>query len=233
MPYALVSSDGRTAASSPATTSRSSTAAARRTTTNRYPIFGVPEDLIVVDLAAVNPEVRNLRLRGRLEGRRVVPYSVARRDRRARRGLRAQVIAWTADPVELFFLHIQGSGQVALDERRAHPRRLRRPERPSVPLARPLPHRPRRAAARAGFDAGHQGLGGGQSGQAAGGARTPTRATCSSASCRRPPTARSARSACRSRREYSLAVDRRFVPLGAPVYLATTYPLSERARSSA
>src|SRR5207244_10655523 len=27
--------------------------------------------------------------------------------------------------------------------------------------------------------------------------------------------------------EYSLAVDRRFVPLGAPVYLATTFPLSE------
>jgi membrane-bound lytic murein transglycosylase A len=27
--------------------------------------------------------------------------------------------------------------------------------------------------------------------------------------------------------EYSIAVDRRFVPLGAPVYLATTYPLSE------
>jgi membrane-bound lytic murein transglycosylase A len=26
--------------------------------------------------------------------------------------------------------------------------------------------------------------------------------------------------------EYSLAVDRRYVPLGAPVYLATTYPLS-------
>src|SRR3989449_8259154 len=27
--------------------------------------------------------------------------------------------------------------------------------------------------------------------------------------------------------EYSLAVDRRFVPLGSPVYLASTYPLSE------
>jgi membrane-bound lytic murein transglycosylase A len=27
--------------------------------------------------------------------------------------------------------------------------------------------------------------------------------------------------------EYSLAVDRRFVPLGAPIYLATTYPLSD------
>ena len=27
--------------------------------------------------------------------------------------------------------------------------------------------------------------------------------------------------------QYSLAVDRRFIPLGAPVFLATTYPLSE------
>ncbi|HET7670483.1 MAG TPA: 3D domain-containing protein, partial [Burkholderiales bacterium] len=28
--------------------------------------------------------------------------------------------------------------------------------------------------------------------------------------------------------QYSLAVDRRHVPLGAPVFLATTYPLSEQ-----
>jgi membrane-bound lytic murein transglycosylase A len=28
--------------------------------------------------------------------------------------------------------------------------------------------------------------------------------------------------------EYSIAADRRFYPLGAPVYLATTYPLSDR-----
>src|SRR6185436_21184203 len=41
---------------------------------NRYPIFGVPDDLVVVDLASVNPDVRNMRLRGRLEGRRLVPY---------------------------------------------------------------------------------------------------------------------------------------------------------------
>src|SRR4249920_3400287 len=40
----------------------------------RYPIFGVPDDLITVDLATVNPELRGLRLRGRVEGRRLVPY---------------------------------------------------------------------------------------------------------------------------------------------------------------
>ena len=31
--------------------------------------------------------------------------------------------------------------------------------------------------------------------------------------------------------EYSLAVDRRYVPLGAPLYLATTFPLSEEPLS--
>src|SRR2546428_11936902 len=45
-----------------------------RSDVNRYPILGVPDDLIVVDLAAINPELRSLRLRGRVEGRRLVPY---------------------------------------------------------------------------------------------------------------------------------------------------------------
>src|SRR5581483_3646614 len=45
-----------------------------RSELNRYPIYGVPDDLLVVDLATVAPETRNVRLRGRLDGRRVVPY---------------------------------------------------------------------------------------------------------------------------------------------------------------
>src|SRR5204862_201581 len=76
---------------------------------------GVPDDLIVVDLAAINPELRNLRLRGRVEGRRLVPY-YSRGEIDGRNGaLPAPVIAWTADPVELFFLQVQGSGQIQLD----------------------------------------------------------------------------------------------------------------------
>ena len=78
---------------------------------HRFPIYGVPEDLIVVDL----PETRQLRLRGRLEGRRLIPYySRGEIDARAE-GFRAPVLAWSADPVELFFLQIQGSGQVRLE----------------------------------------------------------------------------------------------------------------------
>src|SRR5438874_735221 len=36
-----------------------------RDATNRFPVFGIPDDLVVVDLGPVAPEVRNLRLRGR------------------------------------------------------------------------------------------------------------------------------------------------------------------------
>jgi membrane-bound lytic murein transglycosylase A len=40
----------------------------------RYRLYGVPDDLLVVDLSDVHPELQHLRLRGRLDGRRIVPY---------------------------------------------------------------------------------------------------------------------------------------------------------------
>jgi len=46
----------------------------RATPRYRYPVYGVPDDLLEVDLAEAYPELKGLRLRGRLEGRRVVPY---------------------------------------------------------------------------------------------------------------------------------------------------------------
>lgn len=81
-----------------------------------YPIYGVPDDLLVVDLRNVYPELGNYRLRGRLEGRRVVPYY----DREAIDGQKQplqgkEILCWVEDPVELFFLHIQGSGRISLD----------------------------------------------------------------------------------------------------------------------
>src|SRR3981189_2265333 len=79
-----------------------------RSEVNRYPILGVPDDLIVVDLAAINPELRNMRLRGRVEGRRLVPY-YSRGEIDGRAGaLPAAVIAWTADPVALSCPPVRG-----------------------------------------------------------------------------------------------------------------------------
>lgn len=80
------------------------------------PIYGVPSDLLVIDMAGVYPELRDLRLRGRIERGRVLPY-YSRADIEARAGsLPAPVIAWSDDPVEVFFMQVQGSGQVQLED---------------------------------------------------------------------------------------------------------------------
>ena len=40
----------------------------------RVPLYRVPDDLITVDLANVYPEFANVRMRGRLQGKKIVPY---------------------------------------------------------------------------------------------------------------------------------------------------------------
>lgn len=84
--------------------------------TYRYPIFGVPNDLITVDLSEVYPELKSMRLRGRIEGRRLVPY-YSRADWTQQEPRRTgDALMWTNDPIDLFFLQIQGSGQVEMKD---------------------------------------------------------------------------------------------------------------------
>lgn len=81
-----------------------------------HPLHRVPDDLLTIDLASVYPELRGMRLRGRLvdspdgKGRRVVPYW-SREELNADR-LRGAELVWVDDPIEAFFLQIQGSGRV-------------------------------------------------------------------------------------------------------------------------
>ncbi len=80
----------------------------------RYPIYAAPADLLSIDLSDVNPELKHLRLRGRLEGRRVVPYYARAEIERGLPALAGRELLWVDDPVDLFFLQIQGSGRVRL-----------------------------------------------------------------------------------------------------------------------
>jgi membrane-bound lytic murein transglycosylase A len=80
----------------------------------RYPLYAAPADLLIVDLAEINPELKHLRLRGRLEGRRVVPYYPRAEIERGLPALAGKELLWVDDPVDLFFLQIQGSGRVRL-----------------------------------------------------------------------------------------------------------------------
>jgi len=77
------------------------------------PVYGVPDDLIIVNLDSIYPELKGKRLRGRLEGRVLKPYDDAATINA--QGLNAPVIAWLTDPMDLQFLQIQGSGRVRLD----------------------------------------------------------------------------------------------------------------------
>ena len=86
-----------------------------RTSRYRHPIYAVPQDLLVIDLASVYPDLQHKRLRGRIEGNRVVPYFARGDIERDPAPLKGLEIAWVDDAVELFFLHIQGSGQVQLE----------------------------------------------------------------------------------------------------------------------
>lgn len=81
-----------------------------------HPIYGVPDDLLVVDLGELYPELKNFRLRGRLDGRKVVPYWSREELVRQEGQLAGKAFLWVDDPIELFFLQVQGSGRVQLSD---------------------------------------------------------------------------------------------------------------------
>ncbi|GAB2878157.1 murein transglycosylase A [Uliginosibacterium flavum] len=81
---------------------------------NPVPVHGVPEDMLQLDLAEVYPETKGLRLRGRVEGRKVLPYWSRAQIESQGETFAAKTLLWVNDPVEFFFLQVQGSGQVQL-----------------------------------------------------------------------------------------------------------------------
>lgn len=87
-----------------------------RTERFRYPLYAVPDDLLIIDLRSVYPELANYRLRGRLVGRKVLPYYSRGELTEKPELLADKVLFWVDDPVELFFLQVQGSGRILLDD---------------------------------------------------------------------------------------------------------------------
>src|SRR6185436_14913953 len=80
------------------------------------PLYAPPDDLLVVELADLYPELKGKRVRGRVEGRRVVPYWSRADIESGHAPVGDKVLAYVSDPVDAFFLQIQGSGRVALED---------------------------------------------------------------------------------------------------------------------
>jgi membrane-bound lytic murein transglycosylase A len=92
-----------------------------RTARARFPLYAAPDDLVTVDLASIYPELKTLRLRGRLVGNKLVPYPTRQEiEAPAPNGngysFKGRPIAWAEDPVDLFFLQVQGSGRIELPD---------------------------------------------------------------------------------------------------------------------
>ncbi len=87
-----------------------------RSATFPYAVFGVPDDLLVIDLGDLQPDLKSLRLRGRLDGRKVVPYYSRSELSQREDQLAGKALFWVTDAVELFFLQVQGSGRIELED---------------------------------------------------------------------------------------------------------------------
>ena len=88
----------------------------QRTTEYKYPVYAAPQDLITVDLSEVYPDLKFRRLRGRIVGNKLVPYMDRREISSDATPLKGLEIAFVDNAVELFFLEIQGSGQIQLPD---------------------------------------------------------------------------------------------------------------------
>jgi len=81
----------------------------------RFAIHAAPPQLLTINLGTTYPEIKDLRLRGRLEGNKILPYYTRAEIMQNPKLLSAHEFLWVEDEVELFFLHVQGSGRIQLE----------------------------------------------------------------------------------------------------------------------
>ncbi len=83
----------------------------------KYPLYTRPDDLLTIDLSLFSPKYSGEKITGRYTGQTVLPYYDRNEiDRQHLLEGKVAQVAWVNDPIDLFFLHIQGSGKILLDD---------------------------------------------------------------------------------------------------------------------
>ena len=189
----------------------------------QVPIYGPPGDLVSVDLGRFRRNWEGLHIAGRVNSGQLVPIESRAKIEGGALAGRGLEILWVDDPIDAFFLHVQGSGRVIMEDgrvvrlgfagRNGHSyraigrdlveRRAISKDRISMQSIRAwLKAHPRQGAQLMATNPSFiffRVMAGGATKGAQGVALTPGR---------------------------SLAVDRRFIPFGVPVWLDTTDPLA-------
>jgi membrane-bound lytic murein transglycosylase A len=198
-----------------------------RSAEHAWPVFGPPTDMLTIALGDAYPELKHMRLRGRLVGNKVVPYFTRAEIGTLGDRIPASTLLWAADPIDLFFLQVQGSGQVELDDgtrvrigyadQNGHPYQsigrwlvaqgeLTLDQASMQGIKRWAQAHPERLAEMLNTNPSYVFF-----------REMPASGDGPTGALGVPLTDRR-----------SIAVDPRHIPLGAPVFLATTYPLSDK-----
>lgn len=82
----------------------------------RLPLYRTPDDLVEVDLRAWCPSCPPRILQGRVREGKLVPYYTRSEIEAGALAGRGYEIAWLDDPVEAYFLHVQGSALLELED---------------------------------------------------------------------------------------------------------------------
>lgn len=199
----------------------------QRTDRYRYPLYTKPDDLITVDLSGIYPELGGRRLRGKLQDNKLTPYYSRGEIDIIDSPLAGRELVWVDDIVDLFFLQIQGSGIIKLESGEKIPVGYADQNgQPYQSIGRILIDRGELTADKASMQ-----------GVKSWGRRNPDKlrdllnANPSYVFFRELPGGLPGPLGALGvpiAAERSIAIDPRFIPLGAPVFLDTTYPNSAK-----
>ena len=191
----------------------------------RFPLYAVPDDMLEIDLGDTYPQLKGQRLRGRLSGKKVVPYYKRGEIDALAEPLKGRELFWVEYAVELFFLQIQGSGRIELaDGRQVKVGYADQNGHPYVSIGKKLIEMGEMKLE----EASMQGI-------KAWGERNPSKLNAllelnpSYIFFRELPDNLSGPLGAMGiplTNEYSIAIDPKSIPLGSPVFLATTQPNS-------
>lgn len=83
--------------------------------TFKHPIYRKPDDLVKIDLSLFSNRFKGQSIMARVEGKEVMPY-YSRYHIEVQKALEGRnlEIAWLKNPIDVAFLHIQGSGRLRL-----------------------------------------------------------------------------------------------------------------------
>jgi membrane-bound lytic murein transglycosylase A len=82
----------------------------------RVPLHAPPPDLLRIDLGRFNPDLAGYAIYGRIRDDQFVPYySRGEIEHGALAGRQLELL-WVDDPIAAFFLQLQGSGQIRMDD---------------------------------------------------------------------------------------------------------------------